>query len=147
MYNYTFFHGSALVRLVQDSRTFGIKLYSGNNGYLVNNIAYIYLKHSSNRLAPWSFTFLPEHIKEIEEIRKKIQNVYVVLICSDDGICCLNFKELSQLIFIGDFNKSKHIGISRSPRGKYGASGSDGNLNHKIGNRDFPGKIFCESSN
>ncbi len=142
MYNYTFFHGSALVRLVRDKRTIGLKLYSGNNGYLVNNIACIYLKHSSKRLTPWTFTFLPEHIKEITEIRKKLQNIYIVLICSDDGICCLNFKELSQLIFVGDFNKSKHIRISRSPREKYEVSGSDGDLNYKIGNSDFPRKIF-----
>jgi len=147
MYNYTFFHGSALVRLVQDRRTSEIKLYSGNNGYLVNNVAYIYLKHSSKRLSPWSFTFLPEHIKEIDEARKKIQNIYVVLICCDDGICCLNFKELSQIIFIGGFNKSKSIRISRSPREKYEVLGSDGRLNYKIGNNDFPRKIFCESAN
>ena len=119
MYNYTFFHGSALVRLAQDSRTLGIKLYSGNNSYLVNNVACIYLKHSAKRLTPWSFTFMPEHIKEIAEIEKKIQNVYIVLICSDDGICCLSYNELAQLIFIGDFNKSKQIRVSRPPREKY----------------------------
>ena len=139
MYNYTFFHGSALVRLVQDRRTKGITLYSGNNSYLVNNIACIYLKHCTKRLTPWSFTFQPEHIREIAEIRKNIGNTYIVLICSDDGICCLNYYELSQLVFIGDFNKSKHIRVSRSPREKYEV---DGKLKYKIGDSDFPRKIF-----
>lgn len=142
MYDYTFFHGSALVRVAQDSKTYGIKLYSGNNGYLVNDVACIYLKHSSKRLSPWTFTFLPEHIKEVAEIRKQIKDVYIVLICGSDGICCLNFNELSQLVLIGDFDKSKHIRISRSRGEKYGVSGSDGKLNHKIGNSDFPRKIF-----
>ena len=104
MYDYTFFHGSALVRLAQDARTYGLKLYSGNNGYLVNDTAHIYLKHCSNRLSPWTFTFMPEHIKEVAEIRKQIKDVYIILICGTDGICCLNFVELSQLLFIGDFN-------------------------------------------
>ena len=145
MYNYTFFHGSALVRLVQDKRTTGIKLYSGNNGYLVNNAAYIYLKHSAKRLPPWIFTFLPEHVKDIDEVRNRIQHIYIVLICCDDGICCLSFKELSQIIFIGDTDKSKSIRISRSPREKYAVSGSDGRLNYKIGDNDFPRKIFVDS--
>ncbi len=148
MYNYTFFHGTALVRLAQDTRTYGIKRYSGNNGYLVNDVAYIYLKHSSKRLTPWSFTFLPEHIKEIAEARKRIKkNIYIVLICGTDGICCLDFNELSQVILIGDSSGIKQIRISRSRGEKYGVSGSDGKLNHKIGNSDFPRKVFYESSN
>lgn len=143
MYNYTFFHGSALVRLARDNRTHGIKLYSGNNTYLVNDIACIYLKHSTKRLTPWSFTFMPEHIREIAEIRKKIRNVYIVLICNDNGICCLSYEELSQLIFIGKFNKSKFIRVSRSPREKYEVSGSDGKLRYKIGDSDYPRRMFA----
>jgi len=144
MYNYTFFHGSALVRLAQDNRTHGIRLYSGNNGYLVNDIAYIYLKHSSKRLTPWTFTFLPEHVKEIMEIRKNIAYIYIVLICGSDGICCLSFNELSQLVLIGHYDKSKHIRVLRRRGEKYDVSGSDGKLSHKIGNSDFPRKIYAK---
>lgn len=142
MYNYGFFHGWALVRLIQDKRTSKVKLYSGNNAYLVNDFACIYLKHSSFRLSPWLFTFMPKHIKEIQTIRKDIKNTYLVLVCNDDGICCLNYDEFSQLIFIGDFDKSKNIRVSRPPRKKYLISGTDGKLSYKIGNNDFPRKIF-----
>ena len=142
MYDYTFFHGTALVRLAQDGRTYGVKLYSGNNCYLVNSTICIYLKHCRKRLSPWGFTFMPEHIKEVAEIRKQIKDVNIVLICGTDGICCLNFAELSHLIFIGDFNRSKFVRVSRSHGQKYDVSGSDGKLNHKVGNSDFPRKIF-----
>jgi hypothetical protein len=144
MYDYTFFHGNALVRLVKDKRPFRIRLYSGNNGYSVNDSAYIYLKHCSKRLSPWRFTFLPKHIKEINKARKNIPTVYIVLICNDDGICCLSFDEFSQLVFVGDFSESKWISVSRSPREKYTVSGSDGKLKYKIGNSDFPEKILSE---
>lgn len=142
MYNYSFFHGWAIVRLIHNDKTSTIKLYSGNHSYLINDSICIYLKHSSKRLSPWSFTFLPEHIKEIQNIRKKTGNIYIVLVCNDDGMCCMNFDEFSRLIFIGDFGKSKSIRILRSPREKYSISGSDGKLNYKIGDNDFPRKIF-----
>jgi len=142
MYNYTFFHGSALVRLLQDSRVRELSLKLDNNGYLVNNSAFIYLKHCTKRLTPWSFTFLPEHIKEITEMRKLFSNTYIVLICSDDGVCCISYDDFSRLIYIGDTDKSKTLRVSRTRGEKYSISGSDGNLTHKIGNIDFPRKIL-----
>ena len=141
-YQFSLVVGWGIVRLIHDERTSKIKLYSGNHVYVINDSVCIYLKHSSKRLSPWNFTFLPEHIKEIQNIRRKINNLYTVLICNDDGICCLNFSEFSQLIYIGDFGKSKSIRISRSRREKYSISGSDGKLRHKIGDSDFPRKIF-----
>jgi hypothetical protein len=141
--DYSFFYGSALVRLVHDSRTFGVKLYNGNNCYLVNKKNIIYLKHSAKRLSPWSFTFLPEHIAEITKICNQGKTIFTVLICNDDGICCLDYSELSQVIFFGNIGQTKSIRISRSPREKYAVTGSDGKLNHKIGDSEFPEKVLA----
>ena len=88
MYNYTFFHGSALVRLIQDLRTRGIELYRENHCYLVNKKAVIYLKHSTKRISPWHFTFSPDHLNEITTIKGENKALFLVLICNDDGICC-----------------------------------------------------------
>lgn len=144
MYNYSFYYGSALVRIIQDYKTVSIKLYSGNNCYLVNNKSCIYFKHSTKRITPWSFTFTPKNIKEIVGVWKSVPNTYIVLICSDNGICCLKFDELSKIIRIGDFENSKCVRISRFPREKYSVSGSDGELRYKIGDSDFPKIIFDE---
>lgn len=142
MYDYTFFHGSALVRLIQDPRTYGIKLYQGNHCYLVNKKSCIYLKHSTKRISPWQFTFLPEHLSEITDIQNDIKTLFVVLICNDDGICCLDYQEIAQLILIGNMNQTKSIRVSRSTREKYAVSGTDGKLKYKIGNNDFPRKVL-----
>lgn len=142
MYNYTFFHGSALVRLIHDSRTYSVKLYRGNNCYLVNEKSCIYLKHSTKRISPWSFTFQREHMVEIASLCNQNKNLFVVLICSDDGVCCLSYDELAQVIFFGSISQSKFVRVSRSPREKYAVSGSDGKLKHKIGDNDFPGKVL-----
>jgi hypothetical protein len=142
MYNYTFFYGSALVRLIHDSQTYGIKLVMDNNCYLINEKSYIYMKHCTKRLSPWSFTFSPEHIAEITNLYNEHKNIFVVLICNDDGICCLDFDELSQVIYFGTTNISKSIRVSRSPREKYAVSGTDGKLSHKIGDNEFPKKVL-----
>ena len=142
MYDYTFFHGNALVRLVQDPRTHGIELYHGNNCYLVNKKTGIYLKHSTKRISPWQFTFLPEHLSEIVSIEHESKSLFLVLICNDDGICCLNFQEIAQLILVGNMDQTKSIRVSRSPHEKYAVSGTDGKLKHKIGNSDFPRKVL-----
>jgi len=142
MYNYTFFYGSALVRLIHDSRTYGVKLYNGNNCYLINEKSCIYMKHSTKRISPWSFTFMPEHMAEIAGLYIQNKNLFVALICNDDGVCCLSYDELAQVIFFGNIGQSKFIRVSRSPREKYTVSGSDGKLRHKIGDNDFPRKLF-----
>lgn len=142
MYDYTFFHGHVLVRLIQDPRTRGVELYRGNNCYLVNKKSGIYLKHSTKRISPWQFTFLPEHLHEIADIQNGTKALFVVLICNDDGICCLDFQEVAQLILVGNMDQTKAIRVSRSIREKYSVAGTDGKLKHKIGNNDFPRKVL-----
>ena len=142
MYDYTFFHGSALVRLIQDHRTHGTELYKGNHCYLVNKKSCIYLKHSTKRLSPWHFTFLPEHLSEITDIHNSTGALFVALICNDDGICCLDYQEVSQLIMVGNMDQTKSIRVSRSTRQKYAVSGTDGKLSYKIANSDFPQKVL-----
>ncbi|MFA5065864.1 MAG: hypothetical protein WC566_10435 [Dehalococcoidia bacterium] len=121
-----------------------MELRSGNNGYVINGTRYIYFKHSTKRMSPWAFTFLPEHIREIADAKKEIDNVYVILACNDDGICCLSFSEFAKVIFVGETNKSKSIRVSRSPREKYSVTGTDGNIGYKIGDNDFPRKVLRE---
>lgn len=142
MYDYTFFHGSALVRLIQDPRTHGVELYGGNHCYLVNKKSCIYLKHSTKRISPWQFTFLPEHLSEIADMQGNTKALFVVLICNDDGICCLDYREVAQLVLVGNMSQTKSIRVSRSVHEKYAVSGTDGKLKHKIGNSDFPRKLL-----
>lgn len=142
MYDYTFFHGHALVRLIHDPLTHGIELHHGNNCYLINNKSGIYLKHSARRISPWQFTFLPEHLEEIATITGDTKRLFLVLVCNDNGICCLDFQETAQLIMVGNMNQTKSIRVSRSTREKYAVSGTDGKLKYKIGNSDFPRKVL-----
>jgi hypothetical protein len=145
MDNYKIYHGIALVRLIQDGKPASIKLFTGNNGYLINGMIYLHIKHCRKRLTPWGFTFAPEHIKELEEVKKSVNDIFIVLVCGEDGICCLSFPELTKIMFVGDNEKSKWVTVARSPREKYAVTGSDGQLTYKIGDTDFPKKLFNKS--
>ena len=64
------------------------------------------------------------------------------MVCNEDGICCLNYKEFTDILSVENNVYPKWIRASRLRGEKYMVSGSDGKLGHKIGLSDFPGKIF-----
>ncbi len=111
-----------------------------NASYILNRKVGIYIKYSSKRLSPWRFSFAKRHQDEILELKKKAGKVFLVLVCNDDGIVILSYRELKKIL-----NK-KHedaewISVSRNKRKMYSVKGSDGELNFKIGLNDIH-KIF-----
>ncbi len=143
MKNFEFFHGAALVRIIHSNVFDSIKKYTNNNSsYVINGKIGIYIKYSQKRMSPWSFSFSEIHIDEIKDMKNGFNKVYVVFVCSDNGICCLNFEEFSTVISSENENFPKWIRVSRMRGEKYFVSGSDGELKHKIGNSDFPKKIY-----
>ncbi len=95
-------------------------------------------------MSPWPFTFSDVHITEIKELNSKFNKAFIVFVCNEDGICCLNFHEFSTIISLGNKKFPKWVRISRMKREKYSVSGSDNKLNYKIGDSDFPKKIYAQ---
>ena len=140
---FEFFHGLVLVRIVHNSKNpVSISRYSDstNSSYIVNNVG-LFIKHSTSRMSPWAFSFHKQHLDEILEIKNQLAKVYIALVCNDDGIVCLSFDELNQLVNSRD-DKVESIRVARGPREKYEVSGSAGKHKLKIGNSDFPEKIL-----
>jgi len=88
-----------------------------------------------------SFSFNQSHQDEILEIKNRIGEVFLLLVCFDDGIVTLNFDEL-KIILDEIHQKVEWVRVSRNPREKYSVKGSDGKLKFKIGGNEFPRKIF-----
>jgi len=143
MNNVLFFHGAAIIRIIRHESFKTVKVYEENNcSYLINKTAGIYTKYSQKGYTNWRFTFSEDHVREITEMREGIRQVYVTLICNEDGICCLDWSEFTTVISTESELYPKWIGVSRMKGEKYSVWGSDGELRHKIGNSDFPRKIF-----
>ena len=139
----SFFHGAALIKVIRHELYSSVKVYEENDcSYLINDKSGIYIKYSQNKIAPWTFTFSEDHVRQIEEMSEKLVEVYVILVCGKDGICCLNLQEFTTVISTENVIYPKWISVSRAKGEKYAVWGRDGELKHKIGNSDFPRKIF-----
>jgi len=138
------YHGAVFARLFHESsQKVAIELYpsKSNSSYIINNKLGIYIKHSTKRLSPWSFTFTKIHQDEILKIKNKYGEVFTVLVCHNDGIVCLSFEEL-KLVLDHHHEETEWVRISRGPRQKYTVAGKNGKLKFKIGENEFPEKIF-----
>lgn len=138
---FDFFHGAALCQLIHNNKVYSIVPYptEDNASYVINSGVGVYIKYSKKRLSPWQFTFKKKHQDEILEMKKRFGLVYVLLVCNDDGIACLDYLEL-KLILDYLHKETEWITVHRSRREKYSIKGSDGKLRFKIGVNDF-GKL------
>jgi len=137
-----FFHGAILLKIINNGPT-RLKRYQRNNSsYIIDEELGIYCKYSQKRISPWVFSFSEKHVAEIKKFQSNIESIFIALLCNDNGICCLNFQEFCTLLSIENKNFPKWIKASRLKGEKYSVSGSDGKLKYKIGNSDFPNKIY-----
>ncbi len=136
-----FFHGIALARII-DSKSAFLKKIDRSIYSIDNNRIYFYIKYSTKRMSPWTFSFLMNHVEKIVSLYNSKAKIYIVLVCNDDGICCLNFNEFKTIISYKNKFYPKWIRVSRRRGEKYYVTGSDGALKHKIGNSDYPEKLF-----
>lgn len=141
---FEFYHGVALSKLVHSSdEPIALQLYpsSSNASYILNNNIGLYIKHSTKRMSPWRFSFQKLHQDEISQMNNKLNKVFVLLVCGEDGIVTLSFDEL-KTILDETHEDVEWISASRTPKKEYTVKGSDGGLKHKIGKNDFPKKIL-----
>lgn len=144
---FEFFHGLVFARILHGSeRPISIETYPtpSNSSYIVNGNVGLYVKYSSKRMTPWRFSFKKEHQDEMAEMQEKLKDLFLVLVCNDDGIVCLSYDEVKKLL---DENHApvEWISAARNPRQMYQIKGSDGALDFKIGANEFPGKIFAQA--
>lgn len=128
------YHGSVFCRLIHKYGEMKIaaNINQDNSSYLINDSLGIYVKFSTKRLTPWQFTFNEQHYKSIINLFKLCDVGYVIFVCNDDGLCCVDFKDYFKLISDLREGQTKSISISRFKNEQYYVSGSDGELKNKI---------------
>lgn len=91
------FHGAVLTKLVRNEKPITLRLietrFDDSRVYTINDMVELYVKHS---ISPrqltrgdggysWTYSFNPEHIKQIRELKKK-HPTYLVLVCAHRDI-------------------------------------------------------------
>lgn len=138
------YHGIVFTRILsRNINAVTIATYPSktNSSYVINKKIGIYIKYSTSRMTPWSFTFKKNHQDEILEMNNKLGEAYIIFVCHEDGVVCLSFDELKKVLDHVHENV-EWVRIARRPREKYSISGKDGKLKFKIGDNEFPRKIF-----
>ena len=72
-----------------------------------------------------------------------LNKLYLILVCYDDGIVCLEYNDIKKILN-QDHEEYEWISASRLKREQYKIQGSDGKLNFKVADSDFPSKIFLQ---
>jgi hypothetical protein len=144
--DFEFYHGLVFARILHGTqRPLFLRPFqsASNASYVLNDTIGIYIKYSSKRMTPWKFTFMKEHQEEIDLLKSNFEKVFLVLVCSDDGVVCLSYAELKQILD-NQHDPIEWISAKRHKREMYSVKGSNGELDFKIGQGEFPGKLFAE---
>ena len=142
---FEFFHGAVFARMLHATqREISIRPYSeeDNAAYVVDGKKGIYIKYSTKRMSPWRFSFQGRHHEKIAEMKQDLGEVFVILVCNDDGTVVLTFEEYQQLGRNGE-ELGDWISAARNRRQMYLVKGPEGQLAFKIGKDDFSNKIFA----
>ena len=140
---YEFFNGVVLNRLIRKGKPIKIDIFptSGNNSFMINDKVGLFLKYSAKKISSWRFSFTREHQEEMKIMKDLLSDVYLILICGRDGIACIEYEEL-KIVLDEYFEDVEWVSASRLKREKYSIKGSNGKLDFKIADSDFPKKIF-----
>lgn len=140
---FEFYHGVVFTRLIHQGQSISIKPFptEGNASYVLNEYIGIYIKHSTKRLSPWRFSFQKEHQDEILQMKSQLSDVFLILVCGEDGVVTLNYDELKKILD-ESHDEVEWISATRNRNQEYRIKGSDGMLSYKVGKSDFPKKIF-----
>jgi hypothetical protein len=138
------YHGIVLTCIVHSApKPVTVEFYpsKSNSSYVLNGSTGLYIKHSTKRTSPWRYTFAKSHQDEIKEMYERLGEVFTALVCRDDGVAVLSFKELKSILD-DNHGASEWVSVSRRRHKQYSVSGSDGDLDFKVSRKSCPAKIL-----
>jgi hypothetical protein len=131
-----FYHGAALVRLIEDPRCETIGKHAC--GYRVNQQRLVAIKYSTKAHSPWGFTFSQDDIDRLQAAGQEFGGCLIAFVCGGDGVCALSWTTVADLLG----NAPGGISAKRSFAGCYAVSGPAGTLKGKIAMNRWPAIVF-----
>ena len=128
---YKLYHGAVLGELVHElSVPVAIDELNETgrlSSYILDGRVGLQIKHSTQRLSPWSFTFTRYNMSELLALRARFDSVYVVFVCETQGMVCLTIEDMLSVSEVGQ-SEQVWVRIERR-RGKwFQVHGSEGTL-------------------
>jgi len=131
-----FYHGAALVRVIEDPRCKSISKHVC--GYCVNGTRILVIKYSTKAHSPWGFTFSDDDLVRFSAAGEGFGDCLLALVCGGDGICALPWSIAVALLG----NTPGGIAAKRGFAGCYALNGPAGEMKGKIAMNRWPGIVF-----
>ena len=94
---YKLYHGAVLSELVDRcGTTLTIRAYQDASrllNYIIAGAVGMQVRHATQRLHPWPFTFTDTHTRALAELRLQCKSAFLVLVCHTDGMVCIPVDE------------------------------------------------------
>ena len=138
------YYGRVLYQLITDKKNFKITTFptQSANSYSINdNQIGLHIKYLTRNTSPWRFTFTKNQQEELRIIYEMHKHCFLVFVCGNDGITCINYKDL-KIVLDEFYEEQEWVKLSRLSGQSYSVSGKDGILKYKLKNNDFPKKVI-----
>jgi hypothetical protein len=139
------YHGVVLARIVRCPFPSGASVRvrsQGRSAYLLDECVALYVKYSTSRLSPWSFSFAEAHQAELDVLAAAFDHTLVALVCGEDGVACLTWSEFKNVLD-DNYEPIEWIKVSRKARQQYTVKGSDNRRGFKVADSEFPAKVWA----
>jgi len=131
-----FYHGAAIIQVIQDSRCHAIEKI--DSGYLINGERPVAIKYTTKEHSPWRFTVNDDDITRFDTALAHYGDLILALVCGGDGVCALSWR--SDRAVLGGL--PGWLAVKRSFNGCYAVSGSQGELARKVAINRWPDLLF-----
>lgn len=126
---YKLYHGAAIAELIHRLGA-ALKIKERGDGgrlssYALNDEVGAQIKHSSQRMPPWQFTFTKQNMSEILDLRENFDSVFIIFICHTDGMVCLDIEDTLDILGVGS-SEQAWLRIDRRRGHHYSISSSSG---------------------
>jgi hypothetical protein len=136
-----FYHGAALVRVIEDPRCKTIAKHTC--GYRVNNDRILAIKYSTKAHSPWGFTFSGDDISRFNAATVEFGECLIALVCGGDGVCALSWTLAATLLA----DLPGRLAAKRGFGGCYSVNGPAGELRGKVAMNRWPSIVFEGENN
>jgi hypothetical protein len=127
-----FYEGAAIHQLIRGSN--GVRVIYRSPLFIFDERLQVYLKHSTAKRSPWSFTFMPDEQTFLRG-RSEMMPLVIGLICGSDGIAALPYEGYACIVL--EQNVAQSVSCRRNHREHFEISGPSGKLPSKIAPADW----------
>jgi hypothetical protein len=131
-----FYHGAAIIRLIEDPRCQTIIKHGGS--YKVNRNRIVLIKYSTKARSPWRFTVSREDVARLKQASNQFSICVMALVCGGDGVCALSSNAVNDVLG----GKAGWLSAKRDFGGRYAVSGPEARLKTRIAMNRWPAIVF-----